>query len=75
MAISSIERRNNHPTGDSHVASLLGMTAGTQEVLLMDKHEIREKLKNSLDMVNVTFWLSIAGIVVLIEGIMVLFMP
>ena len=41
----------------------------------MDKKEICEKLKNSLDMVNVTFWLSIAGIVVLIEGIMVLFMP
>lgn len=41
----------------------------------MDKTEIREKLKNSLDMVNVVFSLSVAGIVVLIEGIMVLFMP
>ena len=41
----------------------------------MDKSQIKEQLKNSLDMVNVTFWLSIAGIVVLIDGIMVLFMP
>ena len=39
----------------------------------MDKGEIRQKLKNSLDMVNMMFWLSMAGIVVLIEGIMMLF--
>lgn len=38
----------------------------------MDKAEIREKLKNSLDMVNVHFWLICAGIVVLVEGVMVL---
>ena len=57
------------------MASLLGMTAGTQEVFLMDKKEICEKLKNSLDMVNVTFWLTVAGIVALVEGVMLLFAP
>lgn len=41
----------------------------------MDKKEIREKLKNSLDMVNVSFWLIVAGLVALIEGILVLIMP
>lgn len=38
----------------------------------MSKSEIQEKLKNSLDMVNVHFWLICAGIIVLIEGVMVL---
>lgn len=41
----------------------------------MDKKEIRQQLKGSLDMVNVALWLCTAAILVLIEGIMVLFMP
>ncbi len=41
----------------------------------MDKTEIRKNLTNSLDMVSVRMHLFIAGIVVLIEGMMVLFMP
>ncbi len=41
----------------------------------MDKSKAREKLKNSLDMVNVSFWLIVAGLVALIEGILVLIMP
>lgn len=40
----------------------------------MDKTEIREKLKNSLDMVNVRLWLFVAGMVALLEGVMVLFL-
>lgn len=38
----------------------------------MSKSEIQEKLKNSLDMFNVHFWLTCAGIIVLVEGVMVL---
>ena len=38
----------------------------------MSKSEIHEKLKNSLDMVNVHLWLFIAGIIGLIEGVFVL---
>ena len=41
----------------------------------MDKSQIKEQLKNSLDMVNVSFWLIVAGLVALIEGILVLIMP
>ncbi len=41
----------------------------------MDKSEIRDQLKNSLDMVSVRMYLFIVGIVVLIEGIIVLLMP
>lgn len=38
----------------------------------MEKKEIREKLKNSLDMVSVRLYLFIAGMVGLIEGVFVL---
>lgn len=38
----------------------------------MEKAEIREKLKNSLDMVRVHIYLFCAGIVLLAEGVMVL---
>ena len=40
----------------------------------MSKSKIREKLKNSLDMVNVHLWLFVAGMVALLEGVMVLFL-
>ncbi len=40
----------------------------------MDKSEIREKLKNSLDMVSVRLYLFMAGMVALLEGVMVLFL-
>ena len=40
----------------------------------MSKSEIHEKLKNSLDMVNVHLWLFVAGMVALLEGVMVLFL-
>ena len=39
----------------------------------MDKKEIREKLKNSLDMISIRFHLLIAGLLVLIEGVMVIY--
>ena len=38
----------------------------------MEKAEIRENLKNSLDMVRVHMYLFCAGIILLVEGVMVL---
>ncbi len=40
----------------------------------MDTKEIKEQLKNSLDMVSVRMYLFIAGMVALLEGVMVLFL-
>ena len=41
----------------------------------MDTKEIKEQLKNSLDMISLRMYLFIAGLLVLIEGVMVLLGP